>query len=283
MVSPAAKRTAVGFLCSRGYARKAGCRLLGISPAVSRLRPPEKNAVLRQRILELAQEHPRYGFRRIHALLRREGFVVNRKAVHRLWKLEGLRLTRKTRKRRRGKSTIEAPEATRPNQGWAYDFVHERLANGRAARILVVLDECSRRCLSLTSAPSIPAARVVKELEWLFLVHGAPEYVRSDNGAEFVAQKVADLFQDKHVLAKFIEPGSPWQNGRVESFNDKLRDELLNREIFETGGDLQASLDAFLDEYNNFRPHSSLANSTPEEWERKFASEHNETEAILTS
>ncbi len=283
MVSSESRRRAVRVLVARGYPRKKGCRLVGISPALSRCKLKVRNPVLRDKVARLANEHPRYGFRRIHALFVRAGLKVNLKAVHRIWKLEGLRLKRRTIKRRLGTSTILAPEATRPNQGWCYDFVHERLENGRAARILVILDEYSRRCLSLMCAPSIPAVRVAKELEWLFRVHGTPEYIRSDNGTEFVASAVTKQLQESGVKAKFIEPGSPWQNGRVESFNDKLRDELLNREIFETGSQLQSRLESFKDEHNNFRPHSSLGYLTPQEWEKKFASEHNEKEAILTS
>ncbi len=282
MVSPESRRRAVCFLVAQGYARRASCKLVGITPSVSRFRRRVRNPRLRDKILTLAKEHPRYGFRRIHVLLVRSGLSVNLKAVHRLWKLEGLRLSRRVVKRRLGRSTIGTPEATRPGQGWCYDFVHERLENGRAARILVVMDEYSRRCLSLLCAPSIPSSLVAKELSWLFLVHGKPEYIRSDNGTEFIAKAVTQKLEDSGVKAKFIEPGSPWQNGRVESFNDKLRDELLNREIFQSGTELQARLDAFLDDHNNFRPHSSLNNLTPAMWERKFANEHNEQEAILT-
>lgn len=282
MVSPESRRRAVRVLVARGYPRKKGCRLVGISAPMSRFTPKVKNPVLRNKVVELAKEHPRYGFRRVHALLVRAGLKVNLKAVHRIWKLEGLRLKRRIIKRRLGTSTILAPEATRPNQGWCYDFVHERLENGRAARILVILDEYSRRCLSLMCAPSIPAARVAKELEWLFRVHGTPEYIRSDNGTEFVASAVTEKLKASGVNTKFIQPGSPWQNGRVESFNDKLRDELLNREIFETGSHLQSRLESFKDEYNNFRPHSSLGYLTPQEWEKKSANEHNQKEATLT-
>ena len=283
MVSPECRRRAVRLLLARGYPRKKCCRLLKISPGVSRCTRKVRNPELRTKVLELAKEHPRYGFRRVHALVIREGLTVNIKAVHRLWKLEGLRLKRRTIKRRVGKSTIKAPEATRPNQGWCYDFVHERLANGRTARILVILDEYSRRCLSLLCAPSIPASKVAQELKWLFLVHGAPEYIRSDNGSEFVAAAVKKQLEESGVKAKFVDPGSPWQNGRVESFNDKLRDELLNREIFETGAELQAQLGCFLDDHNNFRPHSSLNYLTPTQWEEKFKMNHNQKETILTS
>lgn len=283
MVSPALRRRAVNHLLARGFPRKPICRLVGISPGVSRFVPKPRNEELRLQILELAHKHPRYGFRRIHVLLVRAGLLVNLKAVHRLWKIEGLRLSRKKKRSRLGKSTVASPEASRPGEGWCYDFVHERLSNGRSARILVVLDEYSRRCLGLICAPSIPASRVAKELSWLFLVHGAPRYIRSDNGTEFIAKAVKERLEESGVKAKFIEPGSPWQNGRVESFNDKLRDELLNREVFYSGRELQMSLENFQEEYNNFRPHSSLGNLTPTQAEKRFARENNGKEAILTS
>jgi putative transposase len=255
-----------------------------MTPAVSRRRRVPRDEELRTLILALAPTQPRYGFRRIHLLVTREhGLRVNLKAVRRIWREEGLRLKRRTVKRRVGRSTNPHPVAAVPGQGWCYDFVHERLANGRQARILVVLDECSRRCLALIAAPSFRATRVAKELDWLFLVHGAPSYIRSDNGSEFVAGAVQRKLESKGVATKFIEPGKPWQNGKVESFNDKLRDEFLNCDIFESGNELQAGLDAFLDQYNNFRPHSSLGYLTPAEFELKFASEQDQTEAILSA
>jgi putative transposase len=212
--------------------------------------PTERNSALRAKVLELASKNPRYGFRRVHALL--EG--VNLKAVHRIWKSEGLRLRRKPRKRLKVSAQSQL-ELTKPNQAWCMDFVHERLENGRCVRILAVLDCFTRECLCLRAAPSFPSFEVMQELEFLFLVHGKPQRLISDNGPEFRALKL-----DIH---SFIQPGKPWQNGFIESFNGKLRDEVLNCELFTTGKEVQFHLDEYLHHYNNHRPHLGLQGLTP--------------------
>ncbi|MDQ2985745.1 MAG: IS3 family transposase [Armatimonadota bacterium] len=253
MVSLASRRRAVDALVERGCSRTRSCRVIGLSRTASRSEPTERNPELRERILQLAMAYPRYGFRRIHALL--EG--VNLKAVHRIWKLEGLRLSRKVRcKLKVAKMPVFEPTA--PNQAWCMDFATERLENGRQARILAVLDCFTRECLQLKAAPSYPAFAVESDLEWLFLVNGKPGRLISDNGPEFRA-----LTLPEGVEAAFIQPGKPWQNGRVESFFDKLRDELLRGTLFTSGDELQESLDEFQDHYNHHRPHRSLGLISP--------------------
>lgn len=253
MVSLAARRQVVRHLMKAGFSRSCACRNAGLSRVTSRTEPKERNPELREQVLQLSRENPRYGFRRIHALLP----GVNLKAVHRIWKAEGLRLTRKSRKRL--KVAKSAPlELTGPNQAWCMDFACDRLENGRQARILAVLDCFTRECLLLKAAPSFPAFAVERELEWLFLVHGKPKKLVSDNGPEFRALKLP-----KEVEAAFIQPGKPWQNGRVESFFDKLRDELLRGTLFHSGEELQSALDEFQEHYNHQRPHRSLGLLTP--------------------
>ena len=254
MVSPARKRQAVCFLLDRGFSRVCACRVSGLSRPASRRTLIERNPGLREKVFELARANPRYGFRRVHALLT----GVNLKAVHRIWKAHGLNL----RHRKRRKLVVPKAEGivlSMPNQAWCLDFCHERLENGRHVRILGVLDCFTRECLLLKAASSFPAYEVAKEIQWLCLVHGKPERVLSDNGPEFRAMKLPE-----GVSNRFIQPGKPWQNGYIESFFGKLRDELLSMEIFTRGAELQSSLQDFQEHYNNHRPHLGLRGLPPQ-------------------
>lgn len=270
MVSPATRRRAVNHLLACGCSRVCACRVSGLSRNASRSLLKDRRPELHEKILELAAANPRYGFRRVHALLP----GVNLKAVHRIWKLEGLRLKRKPRRRLK---VDREPGATltHANQTWCLDFAHERLENGRSARILGVLDCFTRENLLLKARPSYPAFQVQEELEWLFLVHGRPERIVSDNGPEFRALQIST----NHA---FIQPGKPWQNGYIESFFGKLRDELLSCETFGCGSELQSALDDFQEHYNNQRPHLGLGGLTPAQFKQGSLTrkEHNE-EAIL--
>lgn len=270
MVSPASKRRAVAHLLGRGFSRVCACRVCRLARASSRKEPKGRNPGLRQKVLDLSAANPRYGFRRVHALLP----GVNLKAVHRVWREEGLRL--KGRKRRRLKvPRQQAVALSGPGQAWCLDFCHERLENGRAARVLAVLDCFTRECVLLKAAPSFPAFEVQRELEWLFLVHGKPQALVSDNGPEFRALAV-------DVERRFIQPGKPWQNGFVESFFGKLRDELLSCELYTCGAELQAALDDFLEHYNDRRPHLGLGGMTPQAFKEGFTTERKTQEAGLS-
>lgn len=253
MVTPAARRRACVTLLKAGHSRVRSCRVSNLSRTGSRSAPRDRNPDLRGKVLELSKEHPRFGFRRIHMLLP----GVNLKAVHRIWKEEGLRLSRRTRRRLRVPPQPRF-ELSAPNQAWCIDFCHDRLENGRCVRILAVLDCFTRECLLLKCSASFPSSDVQRELDWLFLVHGKPSRLISDNGPEFRALRLPD-----EVEAAFIEPGSPWQNGRIESFFDKLRDELLNREMFFSGAEMQSRLDEHAEFYNHRRPHRSLRGLAP--------------------
>lgn len=266
MVSPAAKRRGLNHLMSKGVSRRLGCKVIGLSRNASRREQRDRRPELRSQIALLAQANPRYGFRRIHALL---GPGVNLKAVHRIWREEGLCLT--TRKRKRLQVEVE-PEPAPAQFGdvWSIDFASEWLENRRQARIVGVLDVATRENLLLKAQPSIRAHHLVKELEWLFLVHGKPKKIRFDNGPEFRSTKLTRFLEDNGVDAGFIEPGSPWQNGHIESFFGKLRDELLNMEIFPTGKDLNAHLDDFQEHYNQRRPHSALGGLTPATYKQQI-------------
>jgi putative transposase len=266
MVSPAMKRRALDTLLGRGVSRRLSCNVVGLSRTASRFVCAERRPELRERILELSTQNPRYGFRRVHALLEPG---INLKAVHRIWRAEGLSL--KTRKRRRVK--VKAVKENPPKifgEVWSVDFATEWLENRRQARIVGLVDVATRECLLLKARPSIRSRDLVKELSWLFLVHGKPKKIRFDNGPEFRSQTLTKWLVENEVEPGFIEPGSPWQNGHIESFFGKLRDELLNMEIFPTGKDLQAHLDDYLDHYNKRRPHSSLGNLTPATYKDKI-------------
>ena len=251
MVSSASRRRAVAHLMKAGFHRVCACRVAGLSRTTSRRVLLERNPDLREKVLELTAANPRYGFRRVHALLE----DVNLKAVHRIWRSEGLRVKRKPRKRLRVERT-DQPELSAANQAWCLDFAHQQLDNGRYARILGVMDCYTRENLLLKARPSFPAFHVQEELEWLFLVHGKPQRLVSDNGPEFRALQLP-------IEQAFIQPGKPWQNGYIESFFGKLRDELLSCELFGCGAELQAALDDFQEHYNTKRPHLGLGGLTP--------------------
>ena len=222
-----------------GVSERRACRVLGQPRSTQRHRPyvPDDESRLVARLIELATPYGRYGYRRLTALLRGEGWRVNHKRVERLWRREGLKVPQKQPKRGRRRLTDGSCLRCRPEYGhhvWAYDFVAERTHDGRPLKILVVVDEYSRECLALVVARRLRATDVLETLADLFVTHGVPAHIRSDNGPEFSAELVRRWLEDRHVQTLFIEPGSPWENGYVESVNGKLRDELLDREIFFT-------------------------------------------------
>ena len=282
MVSSLARRSAVKYLVKqmRSSQRRA-CVVVGLSRSLVRYiaRRRKDEAKLIKKIHKLAIRHSRYGYRRITVLLRREGFRVNKKRVHRIWKSEGLGLPRRRPKRRRKWSTGEiVNKAEYPNHVWSYDFVEDRTERCGKLRILVIIDEHTRECLAIRVAASMPASAVVGALGWLFLTRGVPKFLRSDNGPEFVSRAVCQWLKESGCQALFINPGSPWENGYIESFNDKLRDECLNREIFRNGREAQAIVEAFRQEYNNYRPHSSLGYLTPAKFARRYYEKNQVTE-----
>jgi len=229
-------------------------------------RSPDEEEQLVARIIELATQFGRYGYRRITALLRTEGWKVNHKHVERIWRREGLKVPQKQPKRSRlwlndGSCIRLRPE--HKDHVWSYDFVAARTADGRPLRILTILDEYTRECLSIVVQRQIRSHDVISVLTDLFLRRGIPEYIRSDNGPEFTAKAVRDWLNRLEVKTLFIELGSPWENGYIESFNGKLRDELLNGEIFTTLLEAQVLTENWRKEYNHIRPHSSLGYRPP--------------------
>jgi transposase InsO family protein len=217
-------------------------------------------------MIDLATQYGRYGYRRITALLRAEGWRTNHKRVERLWRREGLKVPKKQPKRGRlwlndGSCVRKRPEHR--NHVWSYDFMAERTHDGRPLKILTVVDEYTRECLAIRVERRMRSIDVLDQLADLFLARGVPDHIRSDNGSEFTAALVREWLSRLGVRTLFIEPGSPWENGYVESFNGRFRDELLDREIFYTLAEAQVPIERRRREYNTIRPHSSLGYRPP--------------------
>jgi transposase InsO family protein len=227
---------------------------------------PADEPPLVKRIIELASDYGRYGYRRVTALLHREGWLVNHKRVERLWRQEGLKVPQKQPKRRRlwlADGSCLRLRPTHRDHVWSYDFVADRTSDGRAIRMLTLIDEHSRECLAIDVARKLSSEDVLERLSDLFVRRGVPKYIRGDNGSEFTGTKVRDWLARVGVKTLFIEPGSPWENGYVESFNGKLRDELLAREQFDTLLEAKLLIERWRREYNPRRPHSSLGYRPP--------------------
>ncbi len=293
MVSPSARRRAARQSVESGLASKAAaCRALRLARSgfYRMARASVESRRLRKEVLELSARHPRYGYRRLTALLRREGFEVNPKRVARIRREEGIKVSKKQRRMKRlGVSTAQRARAERPRQVWSWDFVEDQTENGSRFRILTILDEHTRQCVAVHAAWSIRAVDVITVPEAAIARYGAPEHLRSDNGPEFIAYAIQDWLEKASIKTIYITPGRPWepsearwpavgspqgeakprQNGHIESFHDKLRDECLNRELFGSLLEARVILEAWRIEYNESRPHSSLGYQTPGEFARR--------------
>jgi len=249
--------------------KAAACRALGLCRGsfYAGSRASLESRRLRKEIIDLSHEHPRYGYRRITALLRKAGWEVNAKRVQRVRREEGLQVSRKLRKMRRsGTSTAQRQRASHANHVWSWDFVEDQTENGGRFRMLTILDEYTREWLHFHLDHSICAVDVIRELEKAMAIYGSPEHIRSDNGPEFIAYAVQDWLQEKKVGTIYITPGSPWENGHIESFHGKIQDECLKREIFGNRAEARVVIGTYRCEYNQQRPHSSLGYQTPEEF-----------------
>jgi len=274
MVSPQRRREAARHLQREGLrSQRRACALVGIARSSLNYQPrrrPDEEA-LRIRIKTVAQANACYGSRRIWAKLVQTGWRVNHKRVHRLWQDEGLQLPRKSGgKRSYGPQGEVKQQATRPDEVWTYDLCYDRTERGRRLQLLSVVDEFTRECLEIDVARSHGAAEVVETLQWLALVRGTPEHIRSDNGPEFIAQAVRDWLAQAGCATIFITPGSPWENPYIESFTGKLRTECLNREVFADLAEAQMVIEAWRQHYNTERLHSSLGYLPPAEFARRW-------------
>ena len=276
-MSPSRKRKAVCELRDQFKAsERRACRVLS-QPRSSQRRkskPRDDEALLARRMRELVRERPRFGYRRIAALLRREGWRANPKRIYRLWRQEGLKVPRKKRKRRSlglSENACHCRRAERPNHVWTWDFIFDRTASGSALKWLSVVDEFTRECLTLKVARGITSEGVIDALAELFAMRGVPQHVRSDNGPEFVAHAIQRWFAQVGVETLYIAPGSPWENGYAESFHSRLRDEFLALEEFENVAAARKLTTAWQEDYNHHRPHSSLGYNTPVEFAARWA------------
>ena len=267
MTSAQQRREGVRFLQRRGISQRRGCALLHL--ARSSCRTPvrsDPNQELRQSLHRIGIQHPCYGYRRAWALLRRGQESLNRKRIHRLWKEERLTLARRKPRKRNHPVTPYPLQATSPYHVWTYDFLFDRTREGRSVKILTIVDEFSKEALAIRVGRSLPAAAVVETIQGLFRSHGTPRYLRSDNGPEFIARRMQLFLSTQQVQTKYIAPGCPWQNAYGESFNEKLRTECLNREIFASLAEAQWLVECWRRQYNQDRPHSSLDYLTPHEF-----------------
>ena len=268
-MSPPRRRKAVDHVRAKlSVSERKACRVLRQPRSTQRYFPKAANdeEPLTKRIVELATQYGRYGYRRITALLRAEGWRVNHKRVERIWRREGLKVPAKQPKRGRlwfnDGSCIRLRPAYKDHV-WSYDFVADRTKDGRPLKMLTLIDEYTRECLAIKVARSIRSPDVLECLAELFVHRGTPDHIRSDNGPEFTARAVREWLGRVDVKTLFIEPGSPWENGYVESFNGKLRDEVLNGEIFYTLTEARVLVERWRNEYNTKRPHSSLGYRPP--------------------
>jgi putative transposase len=260
-------------------------------------RRADRDRPLLERMIALSRENPRYGYRRVWALLRWEGWPVNKKRVHRLWRKEGLKVLDKQRKRRRlpillgtSEDSCTRRQATHPNHVWSYDFVMDLTEGGRRLKMMPVVDEYSRECLSIDVERSITAEDVVSTLASLFRQRGAPAFIRSDNGPEFVAKTIKIWLEASGVKTLYIEPGSLWENAYSETFISRFSDELLNSEVFADLLEAKVLVEDYRGHYNHQRPHSALGYLTPAEFvaaadlggKEENAGKTEELESVLT-
>lgn len=252
----------------RGHSERRICRALGIRRSTVRYvaQPREDDSALTAAVTRLASQYGRYGYRRIHALLRAEGWYVSHSRVSRIWRLEGLKVPHKQPKRSRlwlnDGSCIRLSPRHR-NHVWSWDFVFDRTQDGRVLKLMVVMDEYTRRCLAIHVARRIRSKEALEVFEDLMAKHGTPKHIRSDNGPEMVAKNLRSWLHRIGTQTAYITPGSPWENGYCESFNGKLRDELLNGEIFYTLKEAQVIIEHWRNHYNTKRPHSALGYRPP--------------------
>ncbi|MFC1919612.1 IS3 family transposase [Chloroflexota bacterium] len=269
-LSPSKRRLKVDYICQKlKISQRRACHVLGQARTTQRrqISPPSDEKRLTEDIIALAAKYGRYGYRRITALLNNEkGWRANHKRVERIWRREGLKVPKKQPKRGRlwlndGSCIRLRPE--HKDHVWSYDLMMDRTTDGRAFKILNIIDEFSRECLNVKVDRKIRSQDVIDELFNLFVFRGIPEHIRSDNGPEFTAKAVRSWLNKLGVKTLFIEPGSPWENGYIESFNGKLRDELLNLELFTTLGEAKVLIEQWRREYNQVRPHSALRYQPP--------------------
>lgn len=268
MVSPLARRAQVVFARERGLSLRRACGLICMSRSTPSYEPrlPAKDAPVIEAMKELSAQYPRYGYRRIRVFLRRKGFELSWSRTHRLWRQAGLLVPKKRPRKRIASVRPRIHTPFKANMVWAYDFVFDTTASGQQIKCLTVVDEFTRECLAIDVAGSIRSKRVIEVLSRLVSLHGAPLFMRSDNGPEFVSLAILEWIANSGIATVLNEPGKPWQNGTDESFNGRFRDECLSLEWFRSRREARVIIEVWRRHYNEVRPHSSLAYRTPSEF-----------------
>ncbi|UVO39415.1 IS3 family transposase [Bradyrhizobium arachidis] len=268
MVTPAAKRKAVAHLVdAHGMSERRACKAIGCCRMTMRYQTTRADeAGLRQRMRTIAQERRRFGYRRLHVLLKREGYVINHKKLFRLYREERLAVRRRGGRKRAIGTRAPMTVAMAPNDRWSLDFVSDQLTDGRRFRILAVVDDCTRESLALVADTSLSGTRVARELDRLMIERGKPKMVVSDNGTELTSNAILTWADQSRVAWHYIAPGKPMQNAFIESFNGRLRDELLNETLFTSLAQARVALGCWRADYNDTRPHSRLGWRTPSEF-----------------
>jgi len=271
VVSPAQKKQAVEYVVDQGLCSvRRACGYLGLHRSTYRYRPKQplpQQVQLHQRIVALSWQYPRYGYRRIRALLAREGWSVSRKQVQRIRRKEGLKVRPKPKRiPRQGVSTGLPIEATHRNHVWTWDFIFDRTDKGSTLKMLTMLDEYTRQCLAIRVERQIKSGQVLATLWQAMMAYGLPEHIRSDNGTEFIAGKIQRWLHENQIKTLYIEPGSPWQNGYIESFHSRFRDECLNREWLLNLREARVVIEDWRQHYNTERPHSRRGYLSPEDY-----------------
>jgi len=274
MVSAQARRSQVEFASHRGVSVRRACALIGVARSTLGYEPkmPAKDGPVITVMRDLSSQYPRYGYRRIHIFLARSGHQMSPDRAYRLWQLAGLQVPRIRPRRRVAGSRPRPVPALQANHVWAYDFVFDACANGQQLKCLTVIDEHTRESLAIDVAGSIRSGRLIEVLTKLVSEHGAPKYLRSDNGPEFVSKAVLKWLLQSNIDTALIDPGKPWQNGADESFNGKFRDECLSLEWFRNRTEAKIVIENWRRHYNEVRPHSSLSYQTPVEFKSKRSS-----------
>ncbi|MGR7994748.1 IS3 family transposase [Xanthobacter sp. ZOL 2024] len=272
VVTPAAKRKAIGHLMGHhGMSERRACKATGFCRMTMRYEAKRiDDGALRERMKALAHERRRFGYRRLHVLLRREGFRVNHKRLFRLYRGERLKVRRRGGRKRAIGTRAPMTIPMRPNARWSLDFVSDQLTCGRRFRILTVVDDCTRECLTLVAETSLSGGRVARELDRLVAERGRPNMIVSDNGSEFTSNAILAWADAAKVEWHYIAPGKPMQNAFIESFNGRLRDELLNETLFSALSQARATLGRWRSDYNGSRPHSALGWQTPSAFAATF-------------
>ncbi len=268
MVTPQSRREAVAYLkTTHKVSERRACAVLGVVRASVRYRscrPPD--TALRERLRGLAMERRRFGYRRLAVFLRREGFMHNIKKIHRIYREENLMVRRRKGRKKAVGTRAPLPKPDSVNQVWSLDFMSDAFMDGRRFRVLSVMDQCSRECLTIAADMSMPGLRVVRELDELIQRHGKPKVIVSDNGTELTSRAVLTWAAQNKIEWHYIQPGKPQQNGYTESLNDKIRNECLNEHWFSSLGEAREIIEAWRQDYNHVRPHSSLGYLTPMEF-----------------